>query len=258
MADGDEKKWLGIKLKTFLKTGRPTEQEKLAALHNEAIGGLGIPPELLGDGSLNVTAQQVKVAVGDRVSPYTIDQRRFAASINDRFAKLDATQTVEAVKAFEAAMNHAQAMAHQAMYKFGDKEMIPDTIITHPNNVDLIMRGAMASGGLWQLTLDKPPMSPLIYGMQVVGNPLLPEFETRWEFPQDKFWSYGPEDEWWCRWLGKGREIKTRYVIACRTGLIRDILRGTGWMAAQRPMPEPQYPPDFTRRPRGTVADVQS
>lgn len=30
---------------------------------------------------------------------------------------------------------------------------------------------------------------------------------TVWEFPKDRFVEYGPEDEWWARKVGFGREV---------------------------------------------------
>lgn len=46
------------------------------------------------------------------------------------------------------------------------------------------------------------------------------EDKREWEFPHDRFITYGPEDEWSCRWLGIGREVTVRHTRIMRRCLL--------------------------------------
>lgn len=47
--------------------------------------------------------------------------------------------------------------------------------------------------------------SPLLFGIPLIIDENIP---GPWEFPKDRFVEYGPEDEWWARKYGFGRELK--------------------------------------------------
>lgn len=48
-----------------------------------------------------------------------------------------------------------------------------------------------------------------IAGMEVVANPYVPEFKTKWEYPKHRFVEYEKSDEPWLRYFGFMREIQT-------------------------------------------------
>lgn len=45
---------------------------------------------------------------------------------------------------------------------------------------------------------------PLLMGVKLILDDNLPK---PWQFPYDKFIQYGPEDEWWARKWGFGKEV---------------------------------------------------
>lgn len=73
-------------------------------------------------------------------------------------------------------------------------------ILTHPNNIPLL-----------QKEFQNPSFSYLnwFWGIDIKTDKNLPQFRTKWKFPEDKYIEYSEEDEKWAKPVGFGWEVQT-------------------------------------------------
>lgn len=57
-----------------------------------------------------------------------------------------------------------------------------------------------------------PHAMATLRGVPVDATEHIPEFQTRWVFPERRFVQFEKSDEWWARKLGFGHEAKERLV----------------------------------------------
>lgn len=77
----------------------------------------------------------------------------------------------------------------------------------------------------------------------------------RWEFPKERFCSYGPEDESWCRFFGIGREVEVDEAIEipqCRIESVDPSLKTVTFQAKSVTLhnecPSPAYSYEHSSR----------
>lgn len=79
------------------------------------------------------------------------------------------------------------------------------TVLCHPDSFERLQKA---------ITRQAPPPAVAellrVHGtIEVRASDRVPEFATRWEFPQERYWRYEKSDEPWCRYFGIGREVVT-------------------------------------------------
>lgn len=69
-------------------------------------------------------------------------------------------------------------------------------VVMHPDNKHYLQRKACS------IPIALP-------GLHLIVDTNVPKYATKWQFPKERFWSYGKDDEQWCRRLNIGKQVET-------------------------------------------------